>query len=180
MTRTFTAAILALLIATAPAHAAIVETLDANLNINYGPSWNLTGTIDLVANPSYGFGPTTAYEFSGDLALNGTPLQVRNDIPPIAFGDSGLAGLTDPDLPNTVLPFLLSSPSLPPNPTYDYFLLAGLPGSISEPTGGTVTVTSETPPLVPLPAALPLFGTALAGLAGFGWIKRRRRKVSAL
>jgi hypothetical protein len=30
---------------------------------------------------------------------------------------------------------------------------------------------------VPLPAALPLFGTALAGLGGAGWLGRR--KVSA-
>jgi hypothetical protein len=31
---------------------------------------------------------------------------------------------------------------------------------------------------VPLPAALPLFGSAVAGLGGAGWWKRRKGKVS--
>lgn len=38
--------------------------------------------------------------------------------------------------------------------------------------GGTL---SPPPSPVPLPAALPLFGSALAGLGGFGWLKRRGR-----
>src|SRR5438128_4949830 len=44
-------------------------------------------------------------------------------------------------------------------------------------TGGTVTVLSETLG-TPLPAALPLFGSGVAGLAGFAW-KRRKVSVSA-
>jgi hypothetical protein len=42
------------------------------------------------------------------------------------------------------------------------FLINGTPAS-----GGTVTVNSETL-ATPLPAAFPLFGTALAGLGGVG------------
>jgi hypothetical protein len=61
---------------------------------------------------------------------------------------------------------------LPPNPTFANFLINGTPA-----TSGTVTVNSETL-ATPLPAALPLFGSALAGLGGFGWL-RRRGKVSA-
>ena len=40
--------------------------------------------------------------------------------------------------------------------------------------GGTVTV-SETP----LPAALPLFASALAGAGLFGWIRRRKQRIVA-
>jgi hypothetical protein len=44
-------------------------------------------------------------------------------------------------------------------------------------SGGTVTCTAECNDAVnpvPLPAAFPLFGSALAGLGGFGWLKRRK------
>jgi hypothetical protein len=49
------------------------------------------------------------------------------------------------------------------------------------PLGGlAITATSNGEPgagisPVPLPAALPLFGTAIAGLGGFNWLRRRRK-----
>lgn len=43
--------------------------------------------------------------------------------------------------------------------------------------GGTV-FASYTTSVVPVPAALPLAATALAGLGGLGWMRRRRRSVS--
>jgi hypothetical protein len=47
-------------------------------------------------------------------------------------------------------------------------------------TSGTVTINSETLSPVPLPAAFSLFGSALAGLGGFGWWKRRGKVSRAV
>jgi hypothetical protein len=80
-------------------------------------------------------------------------------------------------LPGDPTPLHLGlSDGLPPDPTYQNFLLGGL-ATLSTPNGGTVTVTSETL-ATPLPAAFPLFGSALAGLGGVGWIRKKRVKVS--
>jgi hypothetical protein len=75
MKRTFAAALFALLTVTAPAHAAFVETLDADLSLNFPTFGLLTGNIQLtrqddphaavVLGPFYG---------TLDLSLNGSPL----------------------------------------------------------------------------------------------------------
>lgn len=45
--------------------------------------------------------------------------------------------------------------------------------------GGSVTPVLTNPSVVPLPAALPLAATALGGLGGLGWLKRRRGASAA-
>jgi hypothetical protein len=48
--------------------------------------------------------------------------------------------------------------------------------TVGERISGTLSDTPPAIPAVPLPSALPLFGSALLALAGFAW---RRGKVSA-
>lgn len=154
MTRTLAAAIFALLTITAPAHAAVLDLTDS-VNLNYLNDGNLTGTVTFTE----GF-PPTYYFISGDLSLNGTQLiQVPTG--------PNLAIFVDPAPPTG--PIFFSLPADFPNLTpFDF-------GAIS----GTVTILSENVSPTPLPAALPLFGAALAGLGGVGWIRKKAGKVSA-
>jgi hypothetical protein len=59
-----------------------------------------------------------------------------------------------------------------------YLLVSGWP-TIFDPTLTVIPLSGSLDyggriPETPLPPALPLFGTALAGLGGFGWLKHRR------
>jgi hypothetical protein len=172
---TFAAAVFALLTMTAPAHAAFVSDLDADLNLNFGSSTQLVGSIDLTWLP-VGFGGAACCRVSdyilldSSLSLNGVPL-TPTGIGQNAFSyDGTTVEIFAPVSPFGFPVFGINTDYLPPNPTFSNFLLAGTPA-----TSGTVTVLSETL-ATPLPAALPLFGSAVLALAGLAW---RRGKVSA-
>jgi hypothetical protein len=174
MTRTIAAAIFALLAVTAPAHAAYVTELGASVDLNLGSSTQLTGTFDLGWLP-VGFGGAACcrvndYYFTNppSLSLNGVPVTLTG-IPENAFPSDGTIGIFVPSIgPLDFYILGINTNFLPPNPTFANFLLDGSPA-----TSGTVTVNSETL-ATPLPAALPLFGSAFAGLGGIGWLKRRK------
>jgi hypothetical protein len=162
------AAVFALLTVAAPARAAYVTDLGASVDLNYGSSEQLTGNLDLTVNPFYppGFGAgANPYWLAGtSLSLNGTPLTET------FMGNTGYAGTQDYFAPKpfTTPPGLFDleiNTADTANLTYLDF-----PGA----TGGTVKVNSETLITTPLPAALPLFGSAFAGLGGVGWLKRRK------
>jgi hypothetical protein len=184
MNRTIAAAIFALLAVTTPARAAFIDTLDASVNLNFGSTTQLTGTFDLGWLPidsgrNYGGERVNDYYFSDppNLSVNGFPLTLSG-LPPASGPGDGTIGIFIPSGGTVALYFLgLNTNYLPPNPTFANFLLGGIPA-----TGGTVTVLSETchgggvcssVSAVPLPAAFPLFASALAGVGGFGWLKRR-------
>ena len=167
---------LALLAFPAPAHAAFVSALDANLDLNSGSSTQLTGEIDLRWSPTptwpNKFGVNDYYITYSNLSLNGVPI-VNTGIPPNALSDDGrtVAIFGGPDF---LAVFGLNTNYLPPDPTFSDFVLGGLGGGTTA-TGGTVTVLSETL-ATPLPPALPLFGSALLALAGFAaWSRRSAR-----
>ena len=169
------AAVLALLALTAPAHAAYVSNLDANVDLNFGPAQELTGNINLTLNTPYVAAHLGPWQFSGDLSLNSTPLTdtfiepaFRVGVPGTMAILSGGGGLVD---------FLVNTAYLSPNPTYLDFGLGPVYDASFHytATGGTVTVLSETL-ATPLPNALPLFGSALFALAGFAaWSRRVAR-----
>lgn len=174
------AAIFALFAVTAPAHAVMVDyddTLDANLNLNFGSSEHLTGELGLQWLPIVtGCCRSSDYVLtSSNLSLNGIPL-VSAGIPPNAGPANTVEFFTGPSGQLQVFPgndFVilgLNTNFLPPNPTFANFVLNRTHG-----TSGTVTVNSEHLIATPLPAALSMFGTALAGLGGAGWWKRRRK-----
>jgi hypothetical protein len=169
------AAVLALLTVSAPAHAAYVDTIDLELNLTYPANpvgsrsgGQLTGTLDLDRNiyynpntaalnpgdPPYGFGPLPS-----QLYFNGNPLTL--DAP--GTGNDGYLG--DVFFYSGGLPYALIIN------TADIGDLTYL--DFAHATGGTVTVLSETY-TTPLPAALSLFGSGLAGLNGAGWVRRRK------
>lgn len=57
--------------------------------------------------------------------------------------------------------------------------LDGNPGSSNtfhSMNGTTFEFSTQVAP-VPLPAALPLFGSVIAGMYGFGWLRRRRQRL---
>jgi hypothetical protein len=183
LTRIFTAALLlAILTSTAPAHAAYVSAINADLDLHFASGDELTGNINLLLNPNPHaaaiLGPWTGIGTSLDLSVNGTPLNVLPGIVASAGPVPGIVAiLGSPFGPE--FDFIVNTAFLPPNPTYSDFGLRPYYGPFSgDPTatGGTVTVLSETV-AAPLPNALPLFGSGVMMLAGFA--VRRRGKVSA-
>jgi hypothetical protein len=161
MKRTFAAVIFCLLTVTAPAHAVTVEAI----NITF-PTGTLTG--DLAFSPCCFPGNMLTL----DLSLNGVGLFEVTGEPgsrefPALFWNPPPA----PPTPTIFATIAANFGDLPPNPTFSDFTLneaVGQSGTVSCVSGCTVT---------PLPAALPLFASAMAGLGGVGWL-RRRGKVS--
>ena len=94
---------------------------------------------------------------------------------PTAFGfpfaGEGICGFNDPNsIPSgTACTFFLSERRLT-----DGAFIMGSPASYM---GSPASYTGYTGPPVPLPAALPLFGSALAMLGIVGW--RRKRRAAA-
>jgi hypothetical protein len=163
MTSRIAAAVFALLTVTAaPAHANFIENLDADVNLNYGSSEQLTGSIDLTYNP-YDFHPgSNPYNLTASLSLNGTPLT------PVFIGNTGYPGTQD-----YFTSFTPGGPAL-----FNLEINTADIGNLNfadfvGATSGTVTVLSETMG-TPLPDALPMFGAAMIALGGFAaWRSRR-------
>jgi hypothetical protein len=175
MKHTFAAALFALLAVTAPAHAAYVSYLDADLDLHFINGDELTGNINLALNTPYAAAHLGPCQFGGNLSVNGIPVSrccdrragVPDTVVVLATEQGGCC-----------YDFIVNTAFLSPNPTYlDFGLGPVFDASYHyKATTGTVTVLSETL-ATPLPAALPLFGSGIAALAGFGaW--RRRGKVS--
>jgi hypothetical protein len=185
MTRTFAAAIFTVFALTTPAHAAMVvpNAIEA-VNITFASGDVLTGEMEwnygVFDSPGYSFpgaGPTGLYldgeaAFGGCGAPNGSSLCSLFFSPDTGRGPIGPVNIYAvlAELPNSLTPadFFL-------NGTITNGFTDGIPG-----VSGSVSCVDGCPAVsaVPLPSTLPLFGTALAGLGGVGWIKRRRGKVS--
>lgn len=171
---TFATVIFSLFAATSPAHAAYVQTLNANIDLKFDSSTELTGAIGLEWLPvgfmgahddrvvDYVFNP-----YPPDLSVNGvhiSPVGIPDDAFPAPWGTIGVLA---PFGGTPFHAFGLNTSYLLPDPTFANFLWDGTPA-----TSGTVTVLSETI-ATPLPPALPLFGSGLIALAGLGYRKRR-------
>jgi hypothetical protein len=186
MIRTIAAAIFALLVFTTPARATMVDMpyewyqIDT-LDLTFPNGITLTGDLDIVdAAPSVG----TYFARGGTLDINGTPITIIGGPPesPILFYTSSLGpGLGE-------INFYVPPPGTPgaPNP-YGAAPLYLSPASFGAISGtvntefcavGSNGTSCSNLSAAPLPAAFPLFGTALAGLGGFGWLRRKRGKVS--
>jgi hypothetical protein len=169
MTKKFctAAAVFVLLTLTAPARAASITEY---INLDFGNGYTVIGNITFYDVPNYlghPFFPCVGCRDvppPANLYLNGSPLAAYDG----RFGDIwGLGNPTGEPLywltPNgDSVDGLTSSLGHLPTTFADFFL------NDSPAVSGDVSV-------VPLPAALPLSGTAILGLAGLAW---RRRKVS--
>jgi hypothetical protein len=190
MKRTFAAAIFALFAVTAPtapARAVMVDPPFAwyqtdTLNLAYPNNTTLTGDLYIEDGaPSVG-----DYEFAGDesLRVNGTLLT----------GITGGTGFVYAYNPSTQdvdsITFFVPPPGAPDAPTpygqtplylsVPNIFLNGVPAH-----GGTIRTqfcsvagngtSCSNLSTVPLPAALPMFGAAVAGLGGAGWWKKRAK-----
>jgi hypothetical protein len=176
MIRTFTAAVFALLIATAPARAALVwEEIDT-IDLTYPNNTTLTGELNIRDAAPFVVGAYVPEE-SSSLRLNGNPL---------TFVTSGTGFPFESLFQNCCasITFFVPPPNSPGTPTPYGEVLLGLtvPNIFLNgvpPTGGTITTqfcvdnSCGAISAVPLPAALPLFASALAGLGGVGWLKKR-------
>jgi hypothetical protein len=173
MTRTFAAAIFALLAVTAPLHAATIQwdlsgvtapgvtvtgffdydTVPCCSAANF-PDYNLTLT---GAGTTFTFTPFNSYlEETGSASLN----VMNNGVTITNIEDLGLSSLGD---------FGSTTPTL--SLSNSIFFIKD-PRVQAEGTLNGELIKAPVSP-VPLPAAFPLFGSALAGLGGFGWLKRR-------
>jgi hypothetical protein len=187
MKRIFAAVLFALLITTAPAHATTVPNAIEEVNITFADGYVLTGQMQWQyfsggpyccglpgpPTPGYGFpspGPAGLF-LNGGAFVAGVPHADGVSLNAVFIPPGGgpvdiYANLAD--LPNnlTVADFSINSsyPSYPPTD--------GSPG-----ISGTVSCVSGCLSPVPLPVALPLFGSGVVALAGLAW--RSRRKVSA-
>jgi hypothetical protein len=167
MTKKFAVALaLALLTVAAPARAYTFTT--ENIFLDFGNSYTATGSITYFAlyyppyNPNSDIYPTSQINYF-NLYVNQSPL-------PSWFIDPGLGNPFklqqtgfDLDPPNGVVGIITWPLDHPPTSFADFAL------------NGTPAISGDVSP-VPLPAALPLFGSAILGLAGLAW---RRGKVSA-
>src|SRR3954469_3684111 len=158
MNRIIAASLFSFLAVTAPAHAAVVELVDA-VNLIYPFQGNLTGTFTFrLLGPPYSNGSFLDYFYAGEVSLNGMALtEITGSLP------TGYDIFARPDGGGPL--FVAVNVAHIPNLTYADF------GAES----GTVTILSIDGIATPLPAALPLLGTALAGLGGAGWLKKRRK-----
>lgn len=185
MKRIVAAAIFALLAVTAPARAMMVYTLSLEFGSGSTADASFNGTITFnsnnIATAANGIinGPGLASPYTptpADLTLS-TPCCALYpgapslggpyyDVTLIGTGPSG-----DAEAQDTV--------------SFVYSIRNGAPALFEADAGVAVWnsilgtdrsiggTLSPPPSPVPLPAALPLFGSALAGLGGFGWLKRR-------
>jgi hypothetical protein len=165
MRRTFAAAIFALLAITVPpAYAYTFGIEDFNLNLTYPGSLNLTGNLNIqLSAPSV---PAYLPQQSSMLSVNGTllsplitggPGYIYYPYDAITYFTLSLADLNYGD------PLLLSPSDIQLNG------LTALSGTVvcTANCAGAVSPT-------PLPAALPLLGSALLALAGFAAYRSRR------
>jgi hypothetical protein len=190
MTRTIAAAILVLLALNAPARAAIIQ-------------WDFSGvgTNDIIVSGPF---PTYAqvsvagyfdYNTATDNLAAATPYEWQTYENGILTGTCKNGSMCGLGFSNSTL--TLDAPTAGPLALFALTAPYPLDGSVPVMAGtngflwvnapfGTVATGSfvekgvvVTPPSpVPLPATFPLFGTALAGLGGFGWLRRKRGKVS--
>jgi hypothetical protein len=179
MKRTFAAAIYFALLTVTPAHAATL-TWDVNATALSGlpgmppqNTWTVTGSF--VFDPSLqtitdfnisaaGFPTTTAFtlnasnaqaSFGNNLIFDNTNVEFQNSaLPETVFLQTALANLGQPN---------------PSGYPLDMF------SSVAFDNSSRFFLQGEIVSAVPLPATLPLFGSALAGLGGAGWLKRRRK-----
>ena len=172
LTRIFAAAVLlGILTATEPARAATID----DVNIIFSNGWNLTGEVGF--NP---IGSGYAYPYAGPAGLflngakwgtgsgapNGSGLNgIWGFNPSTGFCCAGTLYLADVEFNLADVPYLVPH-DFSIYTTSPYY--SGTPDAIG--VSGTVSP-------VPLPPALPLFGSGIAALAGFA--VRRRGKVSA-
>jgi hypothetical protein len=173
MKRTIAAAIFALLAVTASAHAATVD-FDYSVNLDF-PAYTRGGTP--ITNVMYGIVDFSLNPSNGDYYIDGSQDLSMGGAFFIEPGDSNTPPVsTAPFFVNgssTVFPGLYSfsvNTGTFPNLNFSDFMFSG-----QQAVGGTVTAcpSSGACAVTPLPAAFPLFGSALAGLGGFGWLTRR-------
>jgi hypothetical protein len=173
--RAFAAAIFALLVVAAPTRAATI-TWDLNATAEPGqfPQWQgeqLTGVID--------WNTTTSTPIDWTISGVGPTVFTNNCTSATCywalFGDGVLGGnepvnfdFITPNSKGAVLDYGITALNGPASLLYIHgYVGSGVLGTFS----GTL---SAQPSAVPLPAGLPLFGTALAGLGAVGWFKKRR------
>ncbi len=185
LTRIF-AAVAVLLAVTVPARAALVtdtfeftaSNFDSNNPAIFPAIDPLKGSFTLTFNPTV---PSSGITTTG-LTLNS--LNIANLAYPTAYEYSfGGAGLVIGSWTGSVLgdiaghnSFYLEIAGIDVgNPTFfaAFYSIDGLTNTYFGTNTGTLDLVSQTS-TVPLPAALPLFGTALAGLGGVGWLRRRK------
>jgi hypothetical protein len=169
------ALLLAILTSTAPAHAAYVSAINADLDLHFINGDELTGNINLTLNTPYAAAHLGPWQLVGNLSINGLPVSTCCDF---RAGVPGTVAILVMPPSGCCYDFIVNTAFLSPNPTYLDFGLGPLFDASYHytATSGTVTVLSETL-ATPLPAALPLFGSGVMMLAGVAW--RRRGKVSA-
>jgi hypothetical protein len=160
MFRTVAAATFAMLAVFAPARAAYVDSVGLYFGAN-------TFAGDVEFQPFDYFGPpgglASAYLVQSDgVTYNASPITFS---PP--SNTPGLALIFPPIGSGPT--FLTVNTSYLPGLNYSDFAINGTVA-----TAGTVSCVSGCDvSAVPLPAAFPLFGSALAGLGGVGWWKKR-------
>jgi len=182
--RTFAAALFALLAVIVPARATTIQwdfsdiapyqsvapiTVTGFFNFNTGPcclpseypNYDLTLTDN--GNTIYQFIPSNSFFETidtGGFVLENNGASITNLDSILLTNVAGFDGTIGPtlNLSHTNLDALFTSSKFG-------FVNLQLQGQLVEAPVSTV----------PLPAALPLFGTALAGLGGVGWTKKRRR-----
>src|SRR5207237_8679027 len=75
LTRIFALTLALLTITAAPAHANFIRNLDADVNLNFGPSEQLTGEMPINVIPPTAFVPFPhTFLLTAHSRLNGTPL----------------------------------------------------------------------------------------------------------
>jgi hypothetical protein len=151
------AAVFALLTVAAPAHAYTIAI--ESLDLNFGNGYQETGNLGISVS-KFPFVPCCEFP---TLSFNGSPIPVAN----FASGEAGRLYQFSQPIPSTTYLLAFNSANFP-NYTFSDFSLNGVTA-----VSGDVSVASVSS--LPLPAALPLFGSALLGLAGFAAARKSRR-----
>ncbi len=144
----------------APVGSEWIGLSDADVNSHPVGFHNFTTTFDLT-----GFNPNSA-SISGSYAVDNEIEIILNGTTILGPGSGSFGSLQA---------FAISS-SFVAGPNTLVFRVLNLSGTSGNPMGLLVTGLTSDVSAVPLPAALPLYGTGLAIMGFIGW--RRKRKVA--
>jgi hypothetical protein len=187
MKRTFAAALFALLTVTAPAHAALItDTIDFTASDFQSNNPAVSPPIDpLKGSFTFTYDPTVASPDPTTAGFTLHSLTLANLAYPTAFDYTGSgADLLVGSFHNNSGGFFPGHNSFflelaglhDNNPTFfaAFYSIDGLTGTYFGTNTGTVDLVSQTVQNpVPLPPALPLFGSGVMMLAGVAWRKKR-------
>ena len=149
-------------------------TVSLSFDLNFNPTQMYGDTTSGISNIHYSGVVDDPVGFNNNVGKNDTLIVGGVDFNNLAFDGAG----TIPDTPFQTNDFYIHITNIATTPTFQQFAFSTAAGHYyytpADPVGVVFGSSPISTPTVPLPGTLPLFGAALAGLAGLGLMKAKR------